>query len=252
MAKRHNLIGIKQVVRLEWYDYALDLLLSGAGAEEVRYKLDDLISERNQSGGYGERGEQTYVKAVTQIMNTWVKPARELLPLRNDLADLMSKTSKQDRILGHWAMTSAAYPFWSKVAEQVGRLLNLQETITQSQIRSRCFERLGERTTIERSARRVVRTFIEWGVIEDAGTRGNYRKGQSLEIADTKTLSLVFEALLHTIPQASSPLPNLKNCPALFPFKIPVATGDSLCYSNPRLQVHRYGLDEEVLMLAQN
>jgi len=27
MGKRHDAIGIKQVVRLEWYDYALDMLI---------------------------------------------------------------------------------------------------------------------------------------------------------------------------------------------------------------------------------
>lgn len=62
MSKRHDSVGIKQVVRLEWYDYALEMLLDGLSSNEIRSELDNYISERLQTGGYGERGEQTYTK----------------------------------------------------------------------------------------------------------------------------------------------------------------------------------------------
>ena len=68
MGKRHDTIGIKQVVRLEWYDYAVDMLLEGLPPKKIREQLDEHIRDRLQKGGYGERGEQTYTKAVTQIM----------------------------------------------------------------------------------------------------------------------------------------------------------------------------------------
>ena len=68
MSKRHEAIGIKQVVRLEWYDYALDMLIDNMAPNKIREQLDQFIRDRLQTGGYGERGEQTYTKAVTQIM----------------------------------------------------------------------------------------------------------------------------------------------------------------------------------------
>ena len=84
MSKRHDAIGIKQVARLEWYDYALDMLLAVQPPKEIRSQLDEFIRERLQSGGYGERGAQTYTKAVTQIMKCWVSPDRQLIPFRNN------------------------------------------------------------------------------------------------------------------------------------------------------------------------
>ncbi len=111
MGKRHDAIGIKQVARLEWYDYALDMLLAGRPPKEIRSQLDEFIRERLQSGGYGERGAQTYTKAVTQIMKSWVTPCRELTAFRDSALMLTRENSRDVRMALHWAMTTAAYPF---------------------------------------------------------------------------------------------------------------------------------------------
>lgn len=54
MVARHNSIGIKQVIRLERYDYALDLLQQGIPAKEIRAMLDDYLKDRLQTGGCGK------------------------------------------------------------------------------------------------------------------------------------------------------------------------------------------------------
>lgn len=249
MDKRHDSIGIKQVVRLEWYDYALDMLLDELPADEIRSELDSYISERLQQGGYGERGEQTYTKAVSQIMKCWVSPVRELVEFR-DRALAYAKSHKKDTRLGlHWAVTTAAYPFWFRVAEQVGRLLNLQNSITQGQIRSRCFEAMGERSTIERSSRRVIRSFVAWNVLKDSVAKGCYERGASEIILDQDLTVLILEAALHATAGGKAVLNSLVNSPAFFPFQVPVMTGDFVSRHNERMEVVRYGLDDELLKL---
>lgn len=250
MSKRHDSVGIKQVVRLEWYDYALDMLLDGLPADEIRSELDNYISERLQTGGYGERGEQTYTKAVTQIMKCWVSPVRELVAFR-DSALAYAKRYEKDTKLGlHWAVTTAAYPFWFRVAEQVGRLLNLQNSITQSQIRSRCFEAMGERSTIERSSRRVIRSFVAWNVLKDSAAKGCYEKDGSDISLDQDLAVLMLEAALHANASGKFALSPLLNSPAFFPFQIPMMTGDFLSRYSERIEVVRYGLDDELLKLG--
>src|SRR5690606_6183408 len=107
MGKRHDSIGIKQVVRIDWYDYALDMLLEGISTEDIRKELNGFISERLQKGGYGKRGDQTYTKAVSQIMKCWVTPERELVQFR-DSALLYAKVhEKNERVGLHWAVTVA-------------------------------------------------------------------------------------------------------------------------------------------------
>lgn len=249
MGKRHEAIGIKQVVRLDWYDYALDMLLAGQQPVEIRQQLDEFIRERLQSGGYGERGEQTYTKAVTQIMKCWVSPDRELVAFRNGALILTRSTKKEMRSALHWAVTVAAYPFWYRVAGQVGRLLNLQDSITQSQIRLRCFEAMGERSTVERSARRVIRSFVTWGLLQDSETKGCYEKTAPVNVTDQNLAILMIEAALLAIPEGKAAMGLLLNNPAFFPFQLPAMTGDFVAQRSDRIEVNRYGLDDELLKL---
>lgn len=249
MGKRHEAIGIKQVVRLEWYDYALDMLIDGLSPKEIREHLDGYISERLQRGGYGERGEQTYTKAVTQIMKCWIYPEPGLTKLRNTALSYALKNKREKRIPLHWAMTIAAYPFWHRVAEQVGRLLNLQETVTQNQIRTRCFESMGERSTVERSSRRVIRSFVEWGVLSDANVKGCYKKASPNIISDPQLFIIMIEAALHAMAEGKAALSILLNTPAFFAFKLPLMNGDFISQHSAQIDVGRYGLDDELLRL---
>jgi hypothetical protein len=236
-------------VRLDWYDYALDMLLDGLEPTEIRLKLDEYIRERLQSGGYGERGEQTYTKAVTQIMKCWVSPYREVVAFCNDALILARSTEKELRTVLHWAVTVATYPFWYRVASQVGRLLNLQDSITQSQIRLRCFEAMGERSTVERSARRVIRSFVAWGFLQDSETKGCYEKAKPVNVTDQKLAILMLESALHAIPEGKAAMGLLLNNPAFFPFQLPIMTGDFVSQRSDRIDVVRYGLDDELLKL---
>jgi hypothetical protein len=251
MGKRHEAIGIKQVVRMEWYDYALDMLINCTSPKEIRKQLDAFICERLESGGYGERGEKTYTKAVTQIMKCWVSPDRELIAFRNNALSLAQKIGKDMRPVLHWAVTTAAYPFWHRVAEQVGRLLNLQEVITQHQIRLRCFEGMGERSTVERSVRRVIRTFVVWGFLIDMGIKGHYQKLAPVNITDQNLVALLIEAALHATPEGCGTVGMLINNPAFFPFQLPNMTGSFVSQHNRRIFVIYNGFEDELLKLDQ-
>jgi len=249
MSKRHNAIGIKQVVRLEWYDVILDMLLGGLSPTQIRGEMDSYLKERLQNGGYGGRGEQTYVKAVGQLMKCWVTPDREIVPFRDDVLVLAQRCEKDQRLILHWAMTSAAYPFWFMVAQQVGRLFKLQEIVAQSQIRQRCFETLGERSTIERSTRRVIRSFVAWGVLKDSATKGCYELTSTQKIIDMDVAIILVESALQATPEGKGILGQLLNNPAFFPFQIPVMTGDFISRNSDRIDIVRYGLDDELLKL---
>lgn len=251
MGKRHDAIGIKQVVRLEWYDYALTMLLDGDKPETIRARLDEFVRERLQTGGYGERGEQTYTKAVTQIMKCWVSPDRELVSFRDDALRYAKGASSKMMPALHWAVTVAAYPFWHRVACQVGRLLNLQDSVTQSQIRLRCFEAMGERSTVERSVRRVIRSFVAWGLLSDSTLKGCYERARPLKIVDHDLAILMLEAILHATPEGKSAMDLLLNNPGFFPFQLPPMTGDFVTKRSDRIDVVRYGLDDEFLNLRK-
>ena len=248
MSKRHEKLGIKQTVQRHWMDRVVQMLLAGMTEKEIRVDLDDYLSTQKQSGGIGDRGKDTYGMAIS-LLACWFAPDKELITFRNDALSVARTSLKTEWLPLHWAIISAAYPFWFNVAKQTGRLFNLQEQITQAQVFNRLKEQYGDRETVARNARYTVRSFIAWEVLNDSTTKGCYEQAAPLQIYEPEIAVLLLEAALLAIPEGKSALRLLIANPALFPFQLPVMTGDFIAHSCEQLKVVRYGMDDEMLEL---
>lgn len=251
MSKRHEKLGIKQTIQKSWMDKTVQMLLAGLSEHEIRCELVDFLSTQKQSGGIGERGEKTYRMAVS-LLASWFSPEEELIPFRNDALRLARNLRKDDWLPLHWAVISASYPLWFNIAKQTGRLLNLQGQISQTQIFRRLKEQYGDRETVARNARYAIRSFIAWGVLKDSQTKGCYERIAPISIADGDLAVLIFESVLLAIPDGKESLKLLLNNPAFFPFQIPTITGDFVSKNSSRIDVVRYDLDDELLVLNTN
>lgn len=245
---RFNKIGIKQVIRLEWMDRCLSLLLSGMSANEIRKDLIDYLADKKQSGGTGERGDKTYTIAIG-ILAAWFDPSPELIDLRDRLLLKAKNCSVENWLPLHWAMMIAAYPFWFNVAIQTGRVLALQEKVTQKQIFDRLVERYGERATVLRNARYAVRSFVAWGVLEDTEIKGRYKKSDPMALTDPKLITLLFEAMLISTPEHKAPLRSLMASPALFPMCLAMDVAQQAIVHNSKLVCDHFGDGEIVVGL---
>ena len=166
MGKRHEAIGIKQAIRFEWMQKAANLLLAGLDAKTIRQELHEFLADRKGNGSEGERSDQTRTFVVNNLMKIWVSPDPELIPFRDaSLAFLRENPSMALAV--HWGMISAVYPFWFNVARQTGRLLALQDQVTQTQIINRLKEQYGDRQTVSRYSRFTA-------VIGNAGNAGRF------------------------------------------------------------------------------
>ncbi|EIU7179269.1 hypothetical protein ISE59_09985 [Pseudomonas aeruginosa] len=248
MGKRHEAIGIKQVIRFEWMQKAANLLLAGLDAKTIRHELHESFADRKGNGSEGERSDQTRTFVVNNLMKIWVAPDPELIPFRDaSLAFLRENPSMTLAV--HWGMISAVYPFWFNVARQTGRLLALQDQVTQTQIINRLKEQYGDRQTIFRYGRYVLRSFVAWGSLKDSGAKGCYEKAAPVSIVDANLAILMLESALLATSEATGALGLLLNNPAFFPFTFPVMTGDFVSQHSERIDVVRYGLDDELLRL---
>ena len=248
MGKRHEKLGIKQTIQKKWMDKTVNMMLAGLSEKEIRAELDAYLSTQKQSGGIGKRGEKTYRMAIS-VLAAWFAPEEELVAFRNDSLRCARELSVEQWLPLHWAILSAAYPFWFNTARQTGRLLNLQDRVAQSQIFDRLKEQYGDRETVSRNARYTVRSFVAWGALKDSEAKGCYEKAAPVSIADTNLAILMFESALLATPEARSALGLLLNNPAFFPFQLPVMTGDFVSQRSERIDVVRYGLDDELLKL---
>jgi len=251
MGKRHEAIGIKQAIRFEWMQKVANLLLAGLDTKTIRYELHEFLADKKGNGSEGERSDQTRTFAVNNLMRIWVSPDPDLIPFRDaSLAFLWENPSMALAV--HWGMISAVYPFWFNVARQTGRLLALQDQVTQTQIINRLKGQYGDRQTVSRYARFVIRSFVAWGALKDSETKGCYEKVAPVIIVEPNLAILMFESALLATPEANGTLGLLLNNPAFFPFQIPVMTGDFVSQRSDRIDVVRYGLDDELLKLKSD
>jgi len=235
MSKRHEKLGIKQTIQKTWMDHVVQMMLAGLKEKEIRAELEEFLATQKQSGGIGERGRKTYGMAIS-ILASWFAPDKDLLEFRDKALALIRHESPQFWLPYHWAVISASYPFWFNVAQQTGRLFNLQDQITQAQI----FSRLKE----ARNARYAVRSFVAWGVLEDSKSKGCYKKCEPFLITEPDITILLYEAALYANKEGKSSLGLLKNNPGFFPFQLPTLSSGYISKSK-HIDVTSIGLDEE-------
>ena len=246
--KRHDSIGIKQVIRLEWMEKTVCLVLAGLDPKTVRIELHGYLAERQGSGAECTRGETSRSQIVSMLMNIWAPTKRDLLAFRKEIQGHIQR-NPADGVAVHWGMISAVYPFWYNVARQTGRLLALQDQVTQNQIISRMKEQYGDRQTVSRYTRNVIRSFVAWGVLKDSGSKGCYERFVQVDVKSHGLAILMFESVLYASPNSKEALGLLANNPAFFPFRLPVMSGVLASQPSPRLVISRFGLDEEFVEL---
>jgi len=170
MIRRTDQIGFSQRVRLEWLEQTANLVLAGNDKTAVNDALQELLKDKVSVGGQAERGNRE--KIITILLKAWLAVPSKLESLRVEGLELLKRLPRRDHLAIHWGMVMAVYPFWSGVAVQVGRLLRLQGSAAAAHVQRRVREQYGERETVSRAARRVLRSYLDWGVLQETATKG--------------------------------------------------------------------------------
>lgn len=247
MTNRYESIGIKQTIRLAWMQHAAQLQLAGVNGTELRGVIDATLA--NPDGGdYAGRSTETRGFAVNNLMHCWLTADAALAALRDAVLQLVQQEGQ--RVAPHWALIAAVYPFWFQAARLTGRLFNLQARVTQAQVVSRLKAQYGDRQMVSRHAQFVLRSFVDWGVISDSEAAGSYALSEPQPVSPAMT-AVLFESALLAQPSGSASLAILRQEPALFPFTLPLLSGEQLMQLNPRLTTMRYGLEDEIVRLVR-
>jgi hypothetical protein len=245
---RTQQVGVDRIIRLDWLEQTVNIMLAGNDAKHIEAILkESLAASFPTASATTVRG--SLAKTVTILMKTWVRVPVELESLRDQGLELMSKSPSSFHLPIHWGMVSAVYPFWSGVASQVGRLLRLQNNFTAAQVQRRIREHYGERETVTRRTRYVLRSFVAWGVLIETNRKGVYNPGLSLEVTDPNIVVWLIEAFLHSRSNKAVPLKDLLDNTGLFPFNLTKINAKVLMEKSPRLDILQHDLNDELVML---
>ncbi|MGB7295399.1 MAG: hypothetical protein WBC70_07400 [Candidatus Aminicenantales bacterium] len=242
-------IGLDRLVRFAWLEKVSSLVLAGNESKDIKTILQDDLKGSFRSTKTDVRGSMD--KTITILLKVWLKVPAELESLRVGGLDLLKHFPQRGHLAVHWGMVMAGYPFWSGVAVQVGRLLRLQGSAASVHVQRRICEQYGERETVSRRTRYILRSYLDWGVLQETGTKGIYTAGTTLAVDDSRLIAWLAEASLHARANGSAPLKDLIDSPSFFPFRIKPIQAESLVAASSRLDVLRHGLDDDLVMLRK-
>jgi hypothetical protein len=242
-----NRLGLNQRVRLEWLERTAHLILAGNNEKDIHGTLQELLKDQLSVGSQAKRCNRDKVISILQMV--WVNPIPEIRALRTEGLQFLAQPPEgicfgETSLIVHWGMMMAVYPFWTAVATQTGRLLRLQGNATASQIQRRLRELYGERESVSKATRRVLRSFVDWGVLQDTEKIGIYTGGTSQTVEDPRLVAWLIEAFLRSKGNGPIPLKEIIENPGLFPFRIKPLHGEYLAKASSRLEFFYSGLDE--------
>jgi hypothetical protein len=236
-------IGFNRKVRAAWLRETLHLAAAGVSHDEIEQILKAQIGEDNQ-------GKETIRKVFVYLNRVWLQPPEYCAPLRDDALEMYRHwPDRESAFLLNWGMCMAAYPFIAHVAEATGRLLRLQGEAQAHQINVRIRERFGDRHFVYRSVRYNLSTFLDSEALKEGAKAGIYLRGRIRKPRAAKEIAWLVEALLKAQGERSLPLQQIASHGALFPFDMAVI-GVAALKVNPRIEVFRHGLNENLVGLS--
>ncbi len=243
---RSGEVGFSQRIQLDWLDRTATLYAAGHTKDEIKELLQALLRDHLSIGSDSRSGNRALTILI--LLKVWVVVPHGLESLRDEGLELLKRLPLKQNLVVHWGMVMAVYPFFQALAETVGRLLRLQGSFAASQVQRRMREQFGERSTVERATRRLLRCLIDWGVLKETEEKGIYQATPTLFVNDTKLAQWLIEASLIASGSASSTLRAITQNPALFPFTTE-SINIRVLETHNRLELLRQGLDEDVIML---
>ena len=234
----NRFIGFDRKLQLDWLDAAVAHCQDNNNSDRIAQHLHRFLENEIV-------GDKARRNTVTVLMRVWVKVPADHKRLRDEGLRLAIQIASNERLWLHWGMSLLAYPFFRDVAAIAGQLSRLQGAFSQAQVQRRMIESWGQRTTLQRAAQRLLRTFIDWHVLRETGTRGSYEVAP-LRQAENRALALWFlDCALRAHGAEQVSLRELGQLAYTFPFDLLPFVGD--LRRSDRFEITRQGLDLEMV-----
>lgn len=239
-------IGLARRLNIEWLDTVAAHVAAGEDIGTIRTRLFELLN--GQLTGGTKPGSASHA-TVGVLTRTWMNVPAEIAGFRNRALRILPDLSANERLAVHWSMLLAGYPFFGDLAANVGRLLSLQGSFATPQVTRRLQEVWGERGTVVRATQCVVQSMAQWRALTKITGASNYAPMAAKTLVHGPQAELLLEGLL-MLEDAAIPVDQAVQHLALFPFEVSLRVHD--LRSSSRFEVHRQGLDVDVVRLVES
>lgn len=205
-----KIVGISRNIKLDWLNKVADLAIELNDVKEIKIQLNDYLASYINS--------PTNLRKTREIlMNIWVRSQKDNGALYQLAINSFSKGDLNEKMAVHWCMMLFSYTVFQDIASVIGNLNDRQYDITTNLIKSRIFDKWGERTTLYHSIDKILKTMNDIGYIS--------RKKVGLyeviitEIKNDITAKLITATILFLTDKLYLSLDEIRNNSIMFPFE---------------------------------
>lgn len=228
-------IGFDRFIKGDWATMALKARLGQADPGDVMAMLE--------AEGLSVAARK---KTRTVLNRLWLEPREELVDFVERGIGLYE--AKVPAMVLHWGVSIATYPFFTQVAEVVGRLTAIQGDCATTEVHRRMSERYGEREGTYRMTNMVLQTQADWGAISRVENNKRLVRMPSLPVTGTGLTAWLMEAAIRSAGKPISAAA-ITSLPVLYPFAIEGSAAYSAA-ENKFLEIMSVGGGKEVIALA--
>lgn len=235
-------VGISHRLKRAWLDDLLDRLVQTKDEKELRAFVDQRLRDELP-------GKDARAKAAGILLRIWSGVEPKHVALRDRAIALLPRISGQERIWLHWGMAALAYPFFRDLTEVIGRMLTLQDDITNAQVQTRLKTGWGDRETSKEAAGKLITSMVDWEVLRATKTKGHFLLARKMTTSVTDLQLWLLEAMLSASASDEIEAHQLLRLSELFPFSFTVGVGDLRRHEG--FNIHRQGLDMDMVSVRQ-
>ncbi|MGF9964516.1 hypothetical protein [Bacillus rhizoplanae] len=185
-------------------------------------------------------GAKSRKNAVTMLMKIWYLVNKDFIHIRDKVLEELPILTKEERMLVHWGMTLAAYPFFKDAAQELGKLFQLQDTVSSTVIGKRMKEEYGDRRRVEVATSAVLMSIRAWGILIPSKNRSN-QLPDKIHISNPILQVFIVQMLLYILENTALQLDIIHNHPMFFSFAYDFDLSE--LRQCEEITLHRQGVD---------
>lgn len=231
-------IGFDRFLALDWVSAAMRVR-AGIGSR------DELVQQLDEAGLTLAARKKT----LTLLNRLWLEPRAELGAFSERGIEAWKGGQGIPPAALAWAMTVAAYPFFAKVAELVGRLTALQGDCRASEVHRRMEELFGQREGTRRMTNMALQTQADWGVIDRTERGQKIVRREPIRLSDSRCVAWLIEAALRYSGRAV-PASSFGSMAVLYPFELEQPLAMVMAQADS-LELRYHGPGEQLLDIRE-
>lgn len=169
-------IGFNRLIRREWADRTLAILLRDPQAD-VRAELLDGLKNQLSSGEEKKSRGNALNKTVGVLGKMWFAP--EDTKVKEEGITLAGSMTEDEWVFLHACQAIAVYPFFRNVVHSAGRAMRFGGACSLAESTRKAYEQYGERESVHRCVRYVYHTLLDWGLLVKTTKRGHFAIGRT-------------------------------------------------------------------------